>query len=113
MVENALGLVKKDLFRLNLSGAMQQESAEFIAVKALGWLAAHDELLPVFLGASGATLGDLRSGASDPVFLGAVLDFLMMDDTWVVAFCAAEHLSNDVPMRARQALPGGAQMNWT
>lgn len=92
---------------------MKQETAETIALQALGWLAGNDQLLPVFLGATGASEDDLRAGAGDPVFLGAVLDFLTMDDAWVTAFCDSAGLAYTQPVAARQALPGGAQMNWT
>ena len=92
---------------------MTQDSAETVALGALGWLAGHDELLPVFLGASGASEADLRARAADPEFLGAVLDFLTMDDAWITAFCDAQGLGYDVPMRARAVLPGGAEMSWT
>ena len=92
---------------------MKQDSAETIALGALGWLAAHDDLLPVFLGATGASEADLRARTADPEFLGAVLDFLTMDDAWVTAFCDAQGLAYDAPMRARAVLPGGAEVNWT
>lgn len=92
---------------------MKRDAAEVIAVKALGWLAASDDLLPVFLGSTGASLADLRGSAGDPSFLGSVLDFVMMDDAWVVAFCDSERLPYETPMRARQSLPGGQQVNWT
>lgn len=92
---------------------MQQDSAETIALQALAWLAGDDGLLPVFLGATGASEADLRARVSEPEFLGAVLDFLMMDDAWVVAFCDAEGLRYETPMLARAALPGGRQMSWT
>jgi len=92
---------------------MTQDFAETVALGALGWLAGHDELLPVFLGATGASEADLRARAADPEFLGAVLDFLAMDDAWITAFCDAQGLGYDVPMRARAALPGGAEMTWT
>lgn len=93
--------------------ANAQESAEIVALQALGWLAANEELLPVFLGASGASEADVKQQASDPVFLGAVLDFVMMDDAWVVAFCDSAGLAYTAPMAARAALPGGEQVNWT
>ncbi|WP_050931426.1 DUF3572 domain-containing protein [Aestuariivita boseongensis] len=93
--------------------AMSQESAETIALQALAWLVANDELLPVFLGSSGAAEGDLRARASDPEFLGSVLEFLTMDDAWVMAFCDAQGLSYETPLQARWALPGGAPMHWT
>lgn len=92
---------------------MTPETAETIALQALGWLAGNDELLPVFLGASGASEADLRTGATDPAFLGALLDFLTMDDAWVIAFCDAVGLAYEDPLMARRALPGGGEMHWT
>ncbi|KPN62185.1 Protein of unknown function [Aliiroseovarius crassostreae] len=92
---------------------MKSEDAEVIGLTALTWLVGNEELLPVFLGASGAGIDDLKQGAGNPEFLAAVLDFLTMDDDWVVEFCRANTLPYDAPMRARHALPGGGQMNWT
>ncbi|SFE45517.1 Protein of unknown function [Sulfitobacter brevis] len=90
-----------------------QESAETLALQALGWLAGNDDLLPVFLNATGASEDDLRARIGDPVFLGAVLDFLMMDDAWLMAFCDDIKVPYDRIMVARTALPGGEQVNWT
>ena len=87
--------------------------AEILALKCLSWLVGNEELLPFFLGSTGASEGDLRDRAGDPVFLGAVLDFVLMDDNWIMAFCEAEGLKGDFVMRARQVLPGGEQTNWT
>ncbi|MAY32753.1 MAG: hypothetical protein CMM86_09125 [Rhodovulum sp.] len=92
---------------------MRQETAETVALQALSWLVTNDELLPVFLGSSGASLDDLRNQAENPEFLGSLLDFICMDDAWVVAFCDANALSYETPMQARMALPGGAQTHWT
>jgi hypothetical protein len=92
---------------------MQRDAAETVGLRALAWLAGNDELLPVFLGSTGASLDDLRAGAGDAAFLGSVLDFVMMDDAWVVAFCDAAGLPYEAPMRARAALPGGGQVHWT
>lgn len=90
-----------------------RENAETLALSCLEWLVGNDELLPVFLGATGTSENDLRARARDPEFLGAVLDFVMMDDAWVMAFCEARDLSFEAPMQARAALPGGGDMNWT
>lgn len=90
-----------------------RETAETLALQCFTWLAGNEELLPVFMGASGVSEADLRDGAQDPVFLGSVLDFVMMDDAWVVEFCASRGIPNDSLMRARMALPGGEQVNWT
>ncbi|WP_439111276.1 DUF3572 domain-containing protein [Lentibacter sp.] len=93
--------------------SISQEMAEDIGIKALIWLAGNEDLLPVFLGASGALAGDIKAQAGEPAFLASVLDFLLMDDAWVMGFCDAEGLKYDLPMRARAALPGGEQVNWT
>lgn len=89
------------------------DAAETFALTALGWLVAQPDLLPVFLGATGAEEADLRARVADPEFLGSVLDFLMMDDAWVIRFCDAESVPYEHPMMARAALPGGAQVHWT
>ena len=90
-----------------------REMAETVGLRALGWLAGHEELLPVFLGASGADLESLRAGAGDPAFLGSVLDFILMDDAWIVEFCDAAGLAYEAPREARHALPGGQERHWT
>lgn len=92
---------------------MQPDVAQVLAIQALGWIAADDEIFPVFLTATGASMGELRARASDPEFLAAVLDFLLQDDRWVVAFCDAEGHPYTAPQSARAALPGGAVTNWT
>jgi len=92
---------------------LSQESAELLAIKALSWLAGNDELLPVFLGSTGASANDMRDNAREPEFLASVLDFLLMDDAWIAAFCESADYKPDFPMRARAALPGGAEVNWT
>ncbi|SEQ27712.1 DUF3572 domain-containing protein [Thalassovita taeanensis] len=93
--------------------SFSQESAETFALQALAWLAGNEDLLPVFLGATGASAQDLRDNAGDPAFLAAVLDFLMMDDAWVIGFCDTLRVPYDRPMQARIALPGGQQVSWT
>ena len=92
---------------------MSPDRAETIGLLALGWLSGHEELGPVFLGASGASAEDLRNRATDPQFLASVLEFITMDDAWVVAFCDANDLAYDQPLAARYALPGAEQVHWT
>ncbi|MEL6563127.1 MAG: DUF3572 domain-containing protein [Pseudomonadota bacterium] len=93
--------------------AMSQESAEVVGLKALEWLTGQEDVLPIFMGSTGASADDVRSGAADPVFLGAVLDFILMDDAWVQSMCDAAGLAYDRPMAARAMLPGGEAMHWT
>ena len=92
---------------------MTREAAETIALQALAWLVTNEDLLPVFLGATGASTDDLRDRASDPEFLGAVLGFLTMDDAWVTGFCDAMGHDYATPMTARGMLPGGAEVHRT
>ena len=93
--------------------SISADRATTIALKALEFLVADEELLPVFLGSSGASIEDLRQGASDPAFLGSVLDFILMDDQWVVKLCDLHGLDYADVFPARQALPGGESVNWT
>ncbi|MFY0679388.1 MAG: DUF3572 domain-containing protein [Thalassovita sp.] len=90
-----------------------KDAAETLALKALAWLVGNEELLPVFLGASGASAEGLRDSANAPEFLGAVLDFLLMDDAWVTQCCDALAVPYESLMQARGHLAGGAQMHWT
>ena len=92
---------------------MTPDAAETFALNALAWLAGNEELLPVFMGATGASQADLRARAGEPDFLGSVLDFLMMDDAWVMAACDSMGAAYETPMQARMALPGGADRHWT
>ena len=91
----------------------ERDQAEVVALKALGWLATNEELLPVFLGATGAGVEEFGARARDPAFLISVLDFLTMDDAWVIAFCDAQGLDYEAPLAARRNLPGGEEVSWT
>ena len=92
---------------------MKQTQAEVIAIKAAGWLVAHEELLPIFLGSTGASEQDFRQSLDNMYFLGSVLDFILMDDAWIRQFCEAESLELNLPYQARMALPGGTEVHWT
>ncbi len=84
-----------------------------LALQALGWLVANEDLLPVFLGSTGVAPSELAERATDADFLGSVLDFILMDDAWVIGFCDSAGLRYEAPMQARAALPGGAVEHWT
>lgn len=92
---------------------MTQKQAEIRALSVLSWLVSNEELLPVFLGATGASESDLRERAGESDFMASVLDFLMLDDAWVIQYCDTEQIPYTTPMQARQSLPGGADVNWT
>lgn len=92
---------------------MQQETAQILALQALAWLAADEALLPRFMDSSGTSAAELRARAADADFLAAVLDFLLQEDAWVIAFCDAHALPYTAPQTARAALPGGRALHWT
>ncbi|MDW4496616.1 DUF3572 domain-containing protein [Sulfitobacter sp. D35] len=92
---------------------LSRSAAETTALHVLGWLVGEEDMLPVFLGSTGASEADLRAGAADPMFLGAVLDFILLDDAWVRRACEALQMPFETIAAARQALPGGDQVHWT
>ena len=92
---------------------MTPQAAETVALSALGWIAADEARAGAFLGAAGASPSDLRARASEPEFLGFVLDFLLADEEALLAFCAEANLAPEAPFRARHTLPGGDAPHWT
>ena len=92
---------------------LSSEAAEALALRAVAWLLAQEELAGALLGSSGLSAAELPERVSDPEFLGFVLDFLMADEPALLAFCADETIQPDRPMRARAALPGGNLPHWT
>lgn len=92
---------------------MNEKQAEIRALSVLSWLVNNEELLPVFLGATGASESDLRERAGESEFMASVLDFLMMDDAWVIQYCDGEQIPYTTLMLARQSLPGGTDVSWT
>lgn len=91
----------------------RQESAQTLALQALGWIASDDERFGAFLAQGGLDAGALRARAADPMIHAAVLDFLLSDDNLVMAFCADTGLAPEEPLRARADLPGGDAPFWT
>ncbi len=92
---------------------MPEKTHEIIALEALSWLIANDELRSVFMGSTGLDADTLRRGASDSDLLSAAFDFIAMDDAWVIAFCQSADLHHTQFMAARAAMPGGDQRHWT
>lgn len=92
---------------------MQQETAQILALRVLGWLAAQDELFMAFLGASGCDVAQLRAAAQEPGVLCAVLDFVMGRDDWVLECAAALSERPEQLALARAVLGGGDQYHWT
>lgn len=92
---------------------MRQESAETLALQALGWILGEEDLLATFLATTGASGDDLRSLATSPEFLGSVLEFLVAEDERVLAFAASAGIPPTLPMEARVTLAGDRLRHWT
>ncbi|UWQ21162.1 DUF3572 domain-containing protein [Jannaschia sp. W003] len=89
-----------------------RDRAEVVAIGALGWLAG-EELLDAFSHSTGIGTNEMGARAEDPEFLGAVLDFVLGRDDWVIGAAAAQDLPPEALLEARAALPGGDQHHWT
>jgi len=92
---------------------MKTDQAETLALEALVWISADDELAGGFLGVTGAAPEDLRLRANDSEFLGFVLDYLLSSDDMVLAFADAHSHPPESLLQARAQLPGGDIPNWT
>lgn len=91
----------------------RRESAHVLALQALSYLAADDDLLLPFLAQSGLDPAGLRDRAEDPQLLAAVVDFLMAEDARVLGFAAAAGIRPEAVLQLRAALPGGDLPHWT
>ena len=85
-----------------------RETAEMLAIQALGFIAAEPERLDAFLGATGLTLERLRESATQPDFLAGVLEHMLADESLLLAFADSAAIDPAAVARARNALGG----NW-
>jgi hypothetical protein len=84
------------------------QTAETIAITALGFIAADGTLLNRFIGVTGIEPGQIRAAASEPGFLAGVLDFVLAHEPTLIAFAEQAELDPATIARARQALPNGS-----
>ena len=83
---------------------MTRDTAELLAIRALGYLAGEPEQLERFLALTGVSPDDLRSAAGDPSFLSGVLDFFLGDEATLLAFAASTHTDPADVAIAREVL---------
>jgi len=81
------------------------EDAQSVALQALAFIAADEQLLPRFVALTGCGQDELRQRIADPAFLGGVLDFILADEPTLLAFIASAGLAGKTPMAARALLP--------
>ncbi|MBX9989779.1 DUF3572 domain-containing protein [Phreatobacter oligotrophus] len=83
------------------------ESAEAVAVQALGFLAGDDDQLQRFASLAGIDLGAIREAATQPGFLAAVMEHFMADESLLLAFAAHAGLKPEAVVRAAHQLGAG------
>ena len=92
---------------------MDKEIAETRALEVLTWVLSEDDLIKVFMGATGASQNDLRSNTLSHEFLISVLDFVLMDDRWVISCSKFLNINPSQIQLIRMSLDGGQEVNWT
>jgi hypothetical protein len=83
-----------------------RETAEMLAIAALAFIAEEPERLNGFLSVTGIPLEGIREAASQPGFLGGVLEHMLGDETLLLAFADSAGIDPDGIARARSALGG-------
>lgn len=84
------------------------EEAEILAINALGFLAADGERLQRFMDLSGLDVAALRAGATNPAFLGGLLDHLLGDESLLLIFAEEQQVRPERIAELRRKLPGAA-----
>ena len=92
---------------------MDRETAETRALEVLTWVLSKDDLIQVFMGATGASQNDLRSNTLSHEFLLSILDFVLMDDRWVISCSKFLNIDPSQIQLIRMSLDGGQEVTWT
>jgi len=92
---------------------MDREIAETKALEVLTWVLSEDDLIQVFMGTTGASQNDLRSNTLSHEFLISILDFVLMDDRWVISCSKFLNIDPSQIKLIRMSLDGGQEVTWT
>jgi Protein of unknown function (DUF3572) len=82
------------------------QGASDIALLYMAYLAANDEKLGQFCNLSGLGQSELTQRLLEPAFQGFLLDFLLQDESELMAFASEHNLRPETIMVARSKLPG-------
>jgi len=80
------------------------DSATTIALLAVRFIFAQDNLREGFLNLSGVSPSSLQERIENPEFLLGVLDFLLQREEALIQFCEENDLDPTAPSRAQLAL---------
>jgi len=89
-----------------LNARKPSQSAEILALEALGWLAGNEAGLARFLAATGSDIDTIRKGAGGMDIARAVLDFLLENEDLLLAFCEIASTLPHAVQAARRQLDG-------
>lgn len=90
------------------------QQAELLSIKVLEWIANNPSLFATFLNMTGSTEDSIKENCSNSEFLASVLEFLLMQqDYLIIDCCQTISVLPEDPLKARRALPGGEEINWT
>ena len=81
-----------------------KEAAEMLAVQALAFIGEEPERLTGFLAASGLEVGQIRDAAREPRFLVGVLEHMLADESFLLAFAASAGVDPAAIGQARDEL---------
>jgi hypothetical protein len=80
------------------------DTAETLAVQALGFIAEDDGRLGSFVAATGIAPQSIRDAAREPNFLVGVLEHILADENLLIAFADGADIDPAEVARAHQAL---------
>jgi|SRR6516165_326882 hypothetical protein len=80
------------------------ETAETLAVQALGFIAEDDSRLGSFVATTGIAPQSMREAAREPNFLAGVLEHILADENLLIAFAGTAGIDPAEVARAHQAL---------
>ncbi len=77
-----------------------------IALQLMAFIASNEERLERFSALSGMGLHEMQTGATDPVFLGFMLDYALQDEALILEFAQNHEISPQTLVNARRNFPG-------
>ena len=80
--------------------------AASIALTFIAYLASDDERLQRFCDYSGMGGTEMKDRLQEPDFHAFLFDYLLQDETALLAFCAENAIQPEKLMRMRSTLPG-------
>ena len=84
-----------------------RDSAEQIAITALGFIASDPTLLARFLAVTGIEVGQIREAAREAGFLAGVLQFIAAHEPTLLAFAQNAEIEPASVLQAMRHLPQG------